>query len=231
MSLSQPLNRYIDHTLLQPAAMDIAFEGLLDEAVKFNFHSVCVSPYIAVPTVHALKPYPDIKVCTVVAFPHGNIPLELKIKEAAYFASHGVHEIDWVLHYGEVLNERWDNVEKEVHLMGEICKSYGAVSKCIVETAILKHPDTLVRIYNTLFNGSEVDFIKTSTGFAGEGAKLEHVRTWSQLRGNNTRLKIKAAGGIKTAEQARAFIEAGADRLGTSASVDIMEQEMKNNVG
>ena len=176
MFLTQPLNRYIDHTLLKPAAMDVAFESLLDEAVKFNFHSVCVSPYIAIPTVTALKPYPDIKVCTVVAFPHGNLPVELKIREAAFFASKGVHEIDWVLHYGEVLNERWDNVELEARLIGDVCKAHGVVSKCIVETAVLKHPATLTRIYETIYNGSNVDFIKTSTGYSTDGAQVEHVQ-------------------------------------------------------
>jgi len=229
MFLHRPLNTYIDHTGLKPELMDVAFEGLLDEAVKFNFHSVCVSPYIAVPIVQALKPYPDIKVCTVVSFPHGNLPLALKLQEADYFASRGVHEIDWVLHYGEVLNENWNNVRAEVRQMGDLCKAYGVVSKCIVETAILKHPNNLTRIYQTLENESEVDFIKTSTGFSTDGAHLEHVKLWKKLGGDNARLKIKAAGGIKTSAQARAFIAAGADRLGTSASVEIMEQEMKNN--
>lgn len=222
--LTRPPNRYIDHTLLKPTAMDVAFEQLLDDAVKFDFYSVCVAPYIAVPAVAALRPHPSVKVCTVVAFPHGNIPLDLKLAEADYFASRGVHEIDWVLHYGDVYNEKWNNVALEMRRMGELCKSAGVVSKCIVEAAVISHPRMITRVFETLRDESPVDFIKTSTGFAHAGANLEHVRRWSELRGNNLRPLIKAAGGIKTLDQALAFIDAGADRLGLSASVEVMEQ-------
>lgn len=228
MFLKQPLNRYIDHTLLRPQVMDVAFEQLLDDAVKFDFYSVCVSPYIAGAVVSALKPHPSIKVCTVVGFPHGNIPLELKLKEAEYFIGRGVHEIDWVLHYGEVLNENWKNVEAEIVAMGQLCAQGRVTSKCIVETAFIPRPE-IPTMYKLIYN-SQVDFIKTSTGYAEEGARLEDVRAWNNLRSElgTSRPRIKAAGGIKNAATALAFIEAGADRLGLSASVEVMEQYLAN---
>lgn len=222
--LRQPLNRYVDHTLLKPTAMDVAFESHLDEALKFDFYAVCVSPYIASSVVEALRPYPSTRVCTVVAFPHGNIPLELKLKETEYFISHGVHEIDWVLHYGDVYNSKWKNVALEMRYIGELCKSAGVVSKCIVEAAVISHPAMIDRVFETLRDESPVDFIKTSTGFAHAGANLDHVRRWNELRGRSPRPLIKAAGGIRSLNQALAFIDAGADRLGLSASVEVMEQ-------
>lgn len=223
MPLTQPLNRYIDHTLLKTTAMDVAFEGLLDEAIKFNFRSVCVAPYIAVPIVRAMKPYPDTKVCTVVSFPHGNVPLLFKLREASYFIENGVQEIDWVLNYTEVFNEKWYAVAAEMTAMANLCREAGVVSKCIVETGALISPTLIGRVFKEVQN-SGVDFIKTSTGYVGDGAKVEHIKLWDKLRNGAPSPLIKASGGIKSAEKALAMIEAGADRLGTSASTEIMEQ-------
>lgn len=223
MALTQPLNRYIDHTLLKTTAMDVAYEELLDEAIKFNFRSVCVSPYIAVPIVRAMKPYPDTKVCTVVSFPHGNVPLLFKLREASYFIENGVQEIDWVLNYTEVFNDNWSNVTLEMGQMASLCRSAGVVSKCIVETGVLTAPSLIERVFRCV-QDTGVDFIKTSTGYVGDGAKVEHIKLWNSLRNGDLSPLIKASGGIKSAEQALAMIDAGADRLGTSASVEIMEQ-------
>lgn len=220
------LNRRIEHTLLAPAAMDVAFETHLEEAVEYEFYSVCVSPYIAVPVLQAMKIHPNIKVGTVVGFPWGNIPLELKLREATYFANNGIHEIDWVLHYGEVLNEKWPNVATEMEQMARLCHDAGVVSKCIVETAYF--PDQATR--ESLFQiaaSSGVDFIKTSTGYGPAGADVEYVSFWKSLQAVSGRPLIKAAGGIRTLEQAEAFLAAGATRIGCSASVGIMEEYRK----
>lgn len=223
MRINQPLNRYIDHTLLAPAAMDVAFEGLLEEAVKNRFYSVCVSPYIALQAAQALRTFPDIKVCTVVSFPHGNVPLIFKLAEAEFLVKNGIQEIDWVLHYGEVLNENWAQVSEEMQKMADLCRQGNAVSKCIVETSITGNTRMATRLFQTVRDAG-VDFIKTSTGFNGEGAKIETISLWNTLRGSDSKPFIKASGGIKTAEKALAMIEAGADRLGMSSSVDVMEQ-------
>lgn len=221
--LTQPLNRYIDHTLLKTTAMDVAYEGLLDEAIKFNFRAVCVAPYIAVPIVRAMKAYPDTKVCTVVSFPNGNVPLLFKLREASYFIENGVQEIDWVLNYTEAFNDKWYAVTAEMTAMANLCREAGVVSKCIVETGMLTATTLIEKVFKCA-QESGVDFIKTSTGFAGEGAKVEHIKLWNSLRNGAPSPLIKASGGIKSAEKALAMIEAGADRLGTSASTEIMEQ-------
>ena len=101
MELPQPLNSYIDHTLLKPDATHLEFEKLLDEAVKFQFASVCVSPYMAGPCVQALTGK-NVRVCTVVGFPHGNVPLQTKLHDILLFAKLGVAEIDFVINYGDL---------------------------------------------------------------------------------------------------------------------------------
>jgi deoxyribose-phosphate aldolase len=203
--------------------MDVAFESLLDEAIKYDFRAVCVSPYIAVPIVRAMKPYPNTKVCTVVAFPHGNVPLVFKLQQASYFIENGVQEIDWVLNYIEAYNDNWHNITFEMGQMASLCRSAGVVSKCIVETGALIAPALIERVFRCV-RDTGVDFIKTSTGYVGDGAKVEHIKLWNSLRNGDPSPSIKASGGIKTAVQALAMIDAGADRLGTSASVEIMEQ-------
>jgi len=203
--------------------MDVAFESLLDEAIKYDFRAVCVSPYIAVPIVRAMKPYPNTKVCTVVAFPHGNVPLVFKLQQASYFIENGVQEIDWVLNYIEAYNDNWHNITFEMGQMASLCRSAGVVSKCIVETGALIAPALIERVFRCV-RDTGVDFIKTSTGYVGDGAKVEHIKLWNSLRNGDPSPSIKASGGIKSVEQALAMIDAGADRLGTSASVEIMEQ-------
>jgi deoxyribose-phosphate aldolase len=163
-------------------------------------------------------------VCTVVGFPLGNTPLELKAEEARYFVSRGIDEIDFVLNYGELKNKRFDYVIKELQTMGDICRSGGAVSKCIVETCYLTDTEKETIFYYIKDFAPHIDFIKTSTGFGTAGAQLEDVARWNELRGNAPRPLIKAAGGIKTLKDATAMIAAGADRLGLSAGVQIMEE-------
>ena len=223
--LPHPLNKYIDHTLLKPNATQEQFETLLDELIKYDFASVCVSPYMAVPIKAILNSlgHTNLKVCTVVGFPHGNTPTEFKLAEAAYFADRGVDEIDFVLNYGEVKNKQWKAVIHEIVAMGDTCAQQGAVSKCIVETCFLDESEK-VELFNYIKDYSQVDFIKTSTGYGTSGATIEDVALWNELRGNSPRPLIKAAGGIRNLETALAMIEAGADRLGMSAGVSVMEE-------
>jgi len=226
MTLNRGFNHYVDHTLLKPNATQDQFEKLLDEAIEYEFEAVCVSPYMAIPVRNILTTtgYPHIKVCTVVGFPLGNIPLELKAAEAKYFVSHGIDEIDFVLNYGELKNQKFDYVIKELQTMGDICKNGGAVSKCIVETCYLNETEKDLIFHYIKDYAPHIDFIKTSTGFGTAGAQLEDVARWNELRGNAPRPLIKAAGGIKDLDTARDMIAAGADRLGLSAGVKIMEE-------
>jgi deoxyribose-phosphate aldolase len=226
MTLDRAFNHYVDHTLLKPDATQDQFEALLDEAIEHEFEAVCVAPYMAIPIRHILTAtgYPHIKVCTVVGFPLGNAPLELKAEEARYFVSRGIDEIDFVLNYGELKNQRFDYVIKELQTMGDICRSGGAVSKCIVETCYLTDTEKDAIFHYIKDYAPHIDFIKTSTGFGTAGAQLEDVARWNELRGNAPRPLIKASGGIKTLKDATAMIAAGADRLGLSAGVQIMEE-------
>lgn len=245
--LEKPLNRYIDHTLLRPAATEEDFQKLMEEAKRYNFASVCVPPYIALGAKQALGAYPDIKICTVVGFPHGNIPAILKAQEAHYFVSQKVvDEIDFVVNYGLLKAGMLDAVRTEIKAIDRICKQSGLVSKCIVETCYLT-ADEKAFMFETLYDHTTVDYIKTSTGYGSAGAQLIDVMNWNARRhqkienkGTEVRssallvlheepaedrvLKIKAAGGIKDLGTAVKFIQCGADRLGTSASVKIMEE-------
>jgi deoxyribose-phosphate aldolase len=226
MTLDRGFNHYVDHTLLKPDATQDQFETLLDEAIEHEFEAVCVAPYMAIPIKNILNAtgYPHIKVCTVVGFPLGNIPLELKAAEARYFVERGIDEIDFVLNYGELKNQRFNYIIKELQTMGDICRSGGAVSKCIVETCYLTNTEKNAIFHYIKDYAPHIDFIKTSTGFGTAGAQLEDVARWNELRGNAPRPLIKAAGGIKTLKDATAMIAAGADRLGLSAGVQIMEE-------
>jgi deoxyribose-phosphate aldolase len=247
LTLEKPLNQYIEHTLLNPAATHDEFESFLDDAVKYQFAAVCVPPYMSGPVKAALQGE-SIKVCTVVGFPHGTLPVELKLREVRYHADRGVDEIDFVINYGDLKSERFEAVGYELEQIDRACKEWGLVSKCIVETCQLT-PEERNFMLNAINDYTEIDYIKTSTGFGGAGALLGDVLNWNarlqkkketvaelasfsftplttapSSAARLSPLKIKAAGGIKDLETALKFIAAGADRLGMSASVEIMEE-------
>jgi len=195
---------------------------------------------MALTAVDALKSYSNIKVCTVVGFPHGNISLALKSKEAQHFIGHGVDEIDFVANVGLLKSERYEEVGAELETMGQVCHDNNVVSKCIIETCYLTREEKTF-MYRALAERTLVNFIKTSTGYGPEGAQAEDVFDWNQRREQsreltqadgepiileNSRepLKIKAAGGIKDLGSALRFIGCGADRLGMSASVKVVEE-------
>ena len=223
--LKQPLNKYIDHTLLKPQATIEQFETLLEEASNFEFSSVCVSPTFAgiLGEINRKVSFP-FDICTVAGFPHGNIPTEMKLQEAYYFIERGVKEIDFVINYGELKNNNLIYVVDEIKKLSDVCAERKVVSKFIVETCYLTREEKIA-IFNWITDFCpNVDFIKTSTGFGSSGAQLEDVRLWNELRGDKPGPLIKAAGGIKDLNTALAFIEAGAHRLGMSAGVKVMEE-------
>jgi len=239
--LKKPLNKYIDHTLLKPDASLKDFQKLIDEAVTFDFASVCVSPYMALTVGKMLKEHPNVKICTVVGFPLGNTPALIKSQEALFFGDHGVHEIDFVINIGMLKSGMVEHLQNEIRALDKICKDRGVISKCIVETCYLTDEEKML-LYKILDEKTTVDYIKTSTGFGSSSAQVGDVAMWNAHRQQKiaaeeesnllvlhdmTRengLKIKAAGGIKDLDTALAFIAAGADRLGMSASVKVMEE-------
>ncbi len=216
------LNKYIEHSLLKPQAPLREFDKLLDEAVQYQFAAVCVSPKVATSCKSALEGE-DVKVATVVSFPHGNLPVDLKIQEVHYFVDRGIDEIDFVMNYGDFIWKNFTAVARELVDIGNYCADNGAVSKCIVETCFLDLQG-LQAIFNFIKDETKIDYIKTSTGFSDAGAQVDDIRLWNELRGDSERPLIKAAGGIRTLDDALAMIEAGASRLGMSASVKVMEE-------
>lgn len=216
------LNKHIEHTLLKPQVGIKQFETLLDDAVKYQFAAVCVSPHVATSVKSALEGE-DIKVATVVSFPHGTLPPDLKLQEVKYFVDKGIDEVDFVMNYGDFIWKHHGTVSRELISIGNYCADNGAVSKCIVETCFLDL-EGLGAIFNFIKDETRIDYIKTSTGFSDAGAQVNDIRFWNELRGDSERPLIKAAGFIKTLDQALAMIEAGAARLGMSASVGVMEE-------
>jgi len=238
--LKKPLNKYIDHTLLKPDARLKDFQKLIDEAVTFDFASVCVSPYMALTVGKMLKEHPNIKICTVVGFPLGNTPALIKAQETLFFGDHGVHEIDFVINIGMLKSGMVEHLQNEIQALDKICKERGVLSKCIVETCYLTDEEKML-LYKILDEQTTVDYIKTSTGFGSSSAQVSDVTMWNAHRQqkivaedassflelnkiDREPLKIKAAGGIKDLDTALTFIAAGADRLGMSASVKVMEE-------
>lgn len=222
-----PLSEYIDHTLLKPTASHKDFEQLLDDAIKYKFASVCVSPHMAISIKAVLsKTSPDLRVCTVVGFPHGNQPVQLKYNAVEYFISREIDEVDFVINYGELINNNVDVVRAEINTVGVLCRRAGVVSKAIIETCYLTKKQKIKAF--ELVRDSFVDFIKTSTGYGPSGAQLQDVVLWDRLRAKNKGPLIKAAGGIKDYKTALRFIKAGANRLGMSASVSVMEDYYAN---
>ena len=230
MTLDRNLNKFIDHTLLKQSAIQEEYETLLDEANTYEFQTVCVSPFMAVPIKNILNTIASpVRVCTVVDFPHGNKPLELKMHETQFFATRGIDEIDFVLNYNELKNKQFKYIIQEIQTLSDICKRNGAVSKCIVETCYLTKEEKEMIFHFIKDYAPNLDFIKTSTGFGTAGATLEDINHWNELRGNAPRPLIKAAGGIKDLDAALNMIAAGADRLGMSAGVKVMEELRERN--
>ncbi len=202
------LARTIDHTLLRPEATDAQVAGLCVEAVELGVFSVCVSPSRL--PVGSLG---DVAVCTVVGFPSGAHEAEVKAAEAAQAVSRGADEVDMVLDLARVLEGEWTLVAAEVAAVRDACGA--ALLKVIIESAVLDNAQIVGACEAAEAGGAA--FVKTSTGFhpAG-GASVSAVRLMRETVGD--RLGVKASGGIRDTATALAMLDAGASRLGLSAS-------------
>lgn len=210
------LNKFIDHTLLKPDATFDDIQKLGDERFKFNFATVCVAPcwISSVPGANTSQ------ICTVIGFPHGNSSEDDKELQAKHAMMDGAGELDFVVNVGYIKSKQWDLVEQEIEYITPIVHYHKAISKYIVEVGYLTD-DELFKVADILIK-HKVDFIKTCTGYGPRNVTLEDIVKIKKHVGNA--IKIKASGGIKTAEFARQLIEAGADRIGTSAGVSIMQE-------
>lgn len=212
----ETINTYIDHTLLDPLAKRELIIALCSEANLYRFRSVCVHG-CHVSLAHEQLRESETAVCTVVGFPLGANDTAAKMSEAEIAVNDGATEIDMVVNQGWIKDKAYHKILQEVHFLKQSIG--GATLKVIIETANLSKQE-IVKTSETLVEAG-ADYIKTSTGFASRGASLEDISLIKSTIGNQAR--IKASGGIKTYDQARAFIDAGANRIGTSSGVAIMK--------
>lgn len=206
------LAKMIDHTLLKPNATAEQIKTLCAEAVEHHFCSVCVNSGRAALAKECIAGS-DVKLCVVVGFPLGCSVT--KAAEAKAMADLGADEIDMVLDVGRAKDGDWAAVEADIRAVREACPSQ--VLKVILETCLLTEAE-IVRACEASKNAG-ADFVKTSTGFSTGGAKVEDVALMKQSAGG---LKVKASGGIHNYDEAKAMIDAGADRIGASAGIAIL---------
>lgn len=211
------INHYIDHTALKADTTTQQIEKLCAEAREHEFFSVCVNSYY-VKKAAALLSGSNVKVCTVVGFPLGASTMETKRFEAMKAMAEGAREIDMVINVSAIKSNEWQYVLDDMSSLAQVTHQQGGLLKVILETCLLT--DEEKRKACDLAIKAKVDFVKTSTGFSSGGATVEDVKLMRSIVGN---MGVKASGGIRDAETARKMIEAGATRLGTSASVEIMK--------
>ena len=214
------LNSYIDHTNLKKDALIEDIEKLCEEAMKYHFASVCVYPYFVKAVSEYLKGS-NVEICTVVGFPNGMNTTNVKVYEAIDAIENGATEIDMVINISALKNKEYDYIKNEIE---EIRDAIGGKTlKVIIETCLLTDEE-IVKM-TEICNDTFVNFIKTSTGFDKEGAKVEDIELINKHKG--AVLEIKASGGIRDIETAEAMIKAGATRIGTSSGVKLMNIEEK----
>ena len=209
----------IDHTLLKPEASRDDIRKLCEEAVKFGFASVCINPW-NVPLASELVHGSAVKVCTVIGFPLGATLPQVKIHEAEEAIKLGAQEVDMVLNIGALKSGQDDVVESDIRGVVETAHRGGAICKVIFETSLLTVEEKVRASLASKRAGA--DFVKTSTGFSTGGATAEDVRLMRAVVGDG--LGVKASGGVRSLEDVQKMVEAGATRIGASASVKILEQ-------
>lgn len=213
------LNNYIDHTFLKPTTLVSDIENICKEAVEYNFKAVCVPPPMVSIAKKLLKGS-NVLMATVIGFPFGYAAIEAKISEILLAMVDGADELDIVINLIALKNNDWQFLANELNNLMAVIKSKNKVSKFIIESGILTDEE-IIRCCE-LYGAAGVDFLKTSTGYAEKGAAVEAVELMRKHLPKH--VKIKASGGIKTYEFAKQLIEAGAERLGCSSSVNIIKQ-------
>ena len=217
------LAKMIDHTILKANATQSDIEKLCDEAKKYNFASVCVNPYW-VPLASDLLKNSTVKVCTVIGFPLGATSSESKAYETEIAILQGADEVDMVINVGAMKNNKTDIVENDILSVVNSARKTGKtqnkniIVKVILETCYLTKDE--IKKSCICAKNAGADFVKTSTGFGTGGATVEDVALMRKTVGEE--LGVKASGGIHSAEEAQAMIDAGASRLGTSATLAII---------
>ncbi len=209
-------NKYIDHTLLKPDASKEQIIKLCQEAREGDFASVCVNP-CNISLAKKLLEGSDVKVCCVIGFPLGAMTTSSKVFEAGDAVEQGADEVDMVLNIGRLKDGEDDYVRNEIRAVKEAVGS--RTLKVILETCLLNEEEIVRACRDAERAGA--DFVKTSTGFSTGGATAEAVRLMKETVGDA--MKVKASGGIRTPEDFRTMVEAGADRIGTSSGSALLK--------
>lgn len=212
------LAKYIDHTLLKPEASIHQIENLCKDADENSFASVCILPtYVKLAAKLLVKS--EVKVCTVIGFPLGNTYTGAKEIEAKMAIADGAQELDMVIKISDMINGNYQAVEDDIKAIREIAHNSAATLKVIVETALLS--EFQKKKVCEIVSNAGADYIKTSTGFASDGATIDDVILFKENVSKDVR--IKASGGIRTPEFAKELISVGATRLGTSSGVKLIK--------
>jgi deoxyribose-phosphate aldolase len=217
----------IDHTLLKPEASEADIRKLCDEAAQFGFASVCVNPSWVKKASEFLRGT-SVPVCTVIGFPLGATLADVKAYEVRRAIFNGAREVDMVINIGALKSGDDCTVEDDIRAVAEAAHENGVLCKVIIETALLTDEEKVRACLASKNAGA--DFVKTSTGFAKGGATVEDVSLMRQVVG--AALGVKASGGVKGIEDARAMFEAGATRIGASVGVKIAQEAsgVKSNI-
>ena len=212
------LAKYFDHTFLKAYATRADFEKLCKEARELGTAMVAINSAQVCVCKELLKGS-DVHVGAAISFPLGQTVLEIKVEETKKAIQDGADEIDYVINIGEAKMGHWDYIEEEMRQITEICRAHKVISKVIFENCYLEKEE--IKKLAEIAKKVKPDYIKTSTGFGTGGATLEDVRLMKETVGDD--VKVKAAGGVRDWETCKAMIEAGAERIGTSSSIAILE--------
>jgi len=211
------LARYIDHTLLKPDATAADIDRYCDEAKRYGFAAVCFNPVWVKRASERLRGTP-VRVASVVGFPLGAQAADIKVLETRRALRDGAREIDMVMNVGALKSGDHEAVRRDIAGVAEACREVGALSKVILETGLLSDEEKVIA--SQLAKAARADYVKTSTGFGPGGATAFDVALMREAVG--PAMGVKASGGVRTAEQARELIAAGATRLGASAGIAIV---------
>jgi len=210
---------WIDHTLLKPEATAAQIRVLCQEAMQYHFASVCINPVYVPLACGLLRDAPEV-ICAVVGFPLGAVLPEFKVYETLGCINAGAVEIDMVINIGALKSEAYGLVMNDIQAVTQTAHNQGAITKIILETVLLTPREKILACL--LSKAAGADFVKTSTGFGTGGATVEDVELMRCVVGPD--MGVKAAGGIRTYADAVAMIRAGANRLGASAGVKIVQE-------
>ena len=220
------LAKMIDHTLLRPEATPDQIRQLCGEAGEYHFAAVCINP-IYVHLANSLLAGTDVRICTVIGFPLGATPWQVKVAEARRAIREGASEIDMVIPIGLLKGKEYKKVFSDIKAVVDACHKKNALVKVILEMSFLDRRQKIIACL--LAQSASADYVKTSTGFGPGGATREDVALMRRIVGKPDKMGGKAAGGIRSLADVLGMIEAGANRIGTSSGVRIMHEAQAGN--